>query len=292
MLIQSQIEHRRIKTNGVELHVVEAGRPDGKTVVLLHGFPEFWMAWANQIDALVAAGYRVLIPDQRGYNASEKPREPESYAIDTLVEDIRGLIEAARQPVYLLAHDWGGVVAWRLANRYPELIERQIILNTPHFEVMRRHLRTNARQIFRSWYIYFFQLPWLPEFFLGRKNFRAFEEALCSRSRPGSFTAQEIECYREAWKQEGALTAMLNWYRAAWRVKPIPPETCRIKVPTLLVWGIEDHALGSEMAQPSIELCDDGEVVLLEGAGHWIAHEEPQKINELARRFFGKELNS
>jgi pimeloyl-ACP methyl ester carboxylesterase len=289
MLIQSQIEHRQIKTNGVELHVVEAGRSDGKPVILLHGFPEFWMAWINQIDALVDAGYRVLIPDQRGYHTSDKPRGIKSYATDTLVEDIRGLIEAAAgQPVYLLAHDWGGVVAWRLANQYPELIKRQIILNAPHFKVMRHHLRTNARQFLRSWYIYFFQLPWIPEFFLERKIYRALEQALCSRSRPGSFSPQEIECYREAWKQKGALTAMLNWYRAALRVKSIPRETYRIKVPTLLVWGVKDHALGSEMAQPSIELCDDGEVVLVEEAGHWILHEEPQRVNELIRHFLRK----
>lgn len=292
-MIQSRIEHHRVKTNGVWLHVVQAGKVDGKVVILLHGFPEFWMAWTKQIDDLVATGYRVLIPDQRGYNTNDKPHGLAAYSADTLVEDIRDLIEnSTREPVYLLAHDWGGIVAWRLASRYPELIERQVIFNTPHFEVMRQQLQSNIKQRLRSWYMYFFQIPWLPEYLLARKNYRALEKTLCSRSRPGSFSEQDVENYREAWKQPGALTAMLNWYRAALRRESKPTEAYRIKVPTLLVWGAKDHALGSEMAQPSIDLCDDGRLVLLEEAGHWVLHEEPQKINGLVREFLTTELNS
>src|SRR5262249_49006632 len=157
---------------------------------------------------------------------------------------------AAREPVFLLGHDWGGAIAWRLANRYPEMIDRLVILNCPHFSVMEQRLRSSLTQLLMSWYIFFFQIPKLPEYFLGRKNYSTLVNALCSHSRQGSFSEQEIEIYRQAWKQPGALTAMLNWYRAAFRDRAAfrapsrPIRTPRIKVPTLLVWGAKDHALG------------------------------------------------
>lgn len=284
------LEHHRLETNGVRLHVVQAGPQSGRIALLLHGFPECWIAWANQIDALAAAGYRVWIPDQRGYGASDKPRGIESYAEDVLVEDVRGLIEiAAREPVLLLGHDWGGAIAWRLANRYPEMIDRLVILNCPHFSVFEQRLRSSLMQLLKSWYIFFFQIPKLPEYFLGRRNYSTLASALCSKSRQGSFSEQEMEIYRQAWKQPGALTAMLNWYRAALRTPSKPTRTPRIKIPTLLVWGAKDHALGREMAQPSIDLCDEGQLVLIEEAGHWLLKEESRRVNELVCKFLASE---
>ena len=287
-----QLEHHQLETNGVRLHVVQAGPRSGRIAILLHGFPECWIAWANQIDALAAAGYRVWIPDQRGYNTSDKPRGVKSYAEDILVEDIRGLIEiAAQEPVFLLGHDWGGAIAWRLANRYPEIIDRLVILNCPHFSVFQQRLSSSLMQLLKSWYIFFFQIPKLPEYFLGRKNYSILVEALCSRSRQGSFSEQEIEIYRQAWKQPGALTAMLNWYRAVFRAPSKPTRTPRVRVPTLVVWGAKDHALGRDMAQPSIDLCDEGQLVLIEEAGHWVLQEESRRVNELVCEFLAKESN-
>lgn len=289
-MLLRQLEHHQLRTNGVWLHVVQAGPRDGRVAILLHGFPECWIAWANQIDALVDAGYRVWIPDQRGYNTSDKPLGVESYAEDVLVEDIRGLIEsAAREPIFLLGHDWGGVIAWLLANRYPEMIARLVILNSPHFSVIQQRLRSSLMQLLKSWYIFFFQIPKLPEYFLGRRNYRTLVKALCSRSRKGTFSDQEIEIYRQAWQQPGALTAMLNWYRAVFRTPSKPIKTPRIKVPTLLVWGAKDHALGREMAQPSIDLCDEGQLAFIEEAGHWALREESRKVNELVCEFLAKE---
>lgn len=283
---QPTLEQHRVETNGVWLNVARGGHGDGKVALLLHGFPQFWQAWRNQIGALVGAGYRVWIPDQRGYNTSDKPRGLAAYTADVLVEDIRGLIESGtRERVHLLGHDWGGAIAWRLANRYPHLVERLVIVNAAHFAVMQQQLFSNVRQLLRSWYIFFFQIPKLPEYLLARRGCRALVKALCSRSRAGSFSEHEMESYREAWKQPGALTAMLNWYRAAVQEPTRAVATPRIEVPTLLIWGARDHALGPELAQPSIDLCDSGRLVCMKEAGHWVLHEEPETVNKLLLEF-------
>ncbi len=280
------LEHHEVTTNGVRLHVVQAGPQDGEVTLLLHGFPEFWMGWAAQIDALARAGYRVWAPDQRGYNTSDKPRGVDAYSIDILVEDVRGLIEQTGRPrVLLLGHDWGGAVAWLVANRYPQLVSRLVIVNAPHFSVMKHELKTNPAQRRRSAYMLFFRLPCIPELALRAANFKLLEEALRSTSRPGSFPDEKLLRYREAWRQPGALTAMLNWYRALFRPGKRRVPDPRIRVPTLLIWGVRDPALGADMARPSIELCDNGQIELFDNAGHWILHEEPGRTSALIRRF-------
>jgi pimeloyl-ACP methyl ester carboxylesterase len=284
-----QLEHHQIKTNGVTLHVVQAGPSDGPLAILLHGFPEFWMGWANQIDSLVAAGYRVWIPDQRGYNLSDKPAGIASYSLDVLVDDICGLIDASgRKRIVLCGHDWGGVVAWRLANRYPEKVSRLVIANAPHFAVMMRHILSTPTQLLRSWYMFFFQLPKLPEYGLSRNNFGALVKAFRRTSRPGSFSESELESYRSAWQQPGAANAMLNWYRAAFRRRGGRGDSPRITVPTLLIWGAKDHALETALGHKSITLCDAGELLLIDSAGHWVLHEEPQRVNRAIADFLDK----
>jgi pimeloyl-ACP methyl ester carboxylesterase len=151
--VRAALEHHRIRTHGITLHVVQAGPTDGEIVIMLHGFPEFWMAWSRQLDALVAQGYRVWLPDQRGYNTSDKPAGIRAYAIDERVEDIRGLIEATgRQAVCVVGHDWGGVVAWHLAARYPMHVSRLVIVNAPHPGVMKTYARAGFQQLLKSWY--------------------------------------------------------------------------------------------------------------------------------------------
>lgn len=265
---------------------MQAGPEDGELALCLHGFPEFWMGWASQIDALAAVGYRVWCPDQRGYNTSDKPRGIEAYTVDVLVEDVRGLVErAGGKPVALLGHDWGGAVAWLFANRHPQLVRKLVIVNSPHFSVMRQQLKSNPAQRRRSWYMSFFQLPLVPELSLSAFNFHALEKALTRTSRPGAFPEEKLAAYRAAWRQPGALTASLNWYRALFRGSKQRVADRRIKVPTLLIWGTGDTALGRELAQPSIEQCDDGRLVFIEDAGHWVLHEEPQKVAALIGDF-------
>jgi len=168
-----ELEHTYINTNGIRLHVVQAGPKSGVPVVLLHGFPEHWYGWRKQIPALVEAGCRVIVPDQRGYNLSDKPQGVENYGVYTLVDDVIGLIKALDyDKVNLVGHDWGAVVAWTLAVTHPECLHKLTILNVPHPAVMRRFLRRDLDQMRRSWYAGFFQIPWLPEKILSANGFR------------------------------------------------------------------------------------------------------------------------
>ncbi len=274
-------------TNGIRLNVVEAGPEAGELVVLLHGFPEFSYCWRAQIGPLASAGYRVVAPDQRGYNLSDKPRGLAAYRLDELVADIVGLIEATgRRQAFVVAHDWGGAAAWWLAMTRPELVRALAAINVPHPLVLRRHLRTNPVQRRRSRYMLYFQLPWFPERRLARDDFAYLAAALAKTSRRGTFTAEDLARYREAWARPGALTAMLNWYRAAWRRPPKRPATERVAAPTLLIWGARDRFLGQEMVGPSLELCDRGRAEVLPDATHWVQHEEPERVNRLLLDFF------
>lgn len=274
-------DHAMIRTNGIHLHVVQAGPQDGPLVILLHGFPEFWYGWRKQIDALAEQGFRVWVPDQRGYNLSEKPAGVAAYNLDELSSDVIGLIDAAgREKAFLVGHDWGAGVAWWLANRSPERVEKLVILNAPHHAVFRRTLEQDFAQQKRSWYFLFFQIPWLPETLLITQNSERLVQSLKGSSRPGAFTDEEFVEYRKAWAQPGALTTMINWYRAVLQVQPRRLPSPRITVPTLILWGKRDFALGWEMAQKSIELCDDGRLIFFEDATHWVQHEEAQAVNQ------------
>ena len=277
-----------MRINGLDLHVVMAGPADGPLVLLLHGFPEFWYGWRKQIPALAAAGYHVWAPDQRGYNHSAKPPGIAAYDIDLLARDVVGLIDAAgRRQVHLVGHDWGAAVAWWVAGHYPDRLASLTILNVPHLAVMQRAILSNPAQRRRSWYIYFFQLPWLPERSLRDRNWTNAIRSLKGSSRRGTFSADDLAAYRQAWSQPGAITAMLHWYRAAARHFFKLGSLGRIHVPTLMLWGARDIALGRELAQPSIELCDDGRLVLLEEASHWVQHEEPEQVNRHLLAFLG-----
>lgn len=269
---------RFVETNGVRLHVVEAGPQDGPLVILLHGFPEFWYGWRHQLAPLAEAGYRVVVPDQRGYNLSDKPRPVSAYRLDLLAADVEGLMRASgRERAHVVGHDWGAAVAWWLALRRPERVASLAVLNVPHPVVMRRHLLRNPRQRRRSWYIFFFQLPWLPEWYLRRRNWRNAVRALRS-ARRGSFEEADLERYREAWSRPGAMRAMLGWYRAALRGAAQRLADVRVHVPTLILWGVHDVALGRELAAPSRDLCDAAELVFFEEASHWLQHDEPEAV--------------
>ncbi|HVG07018.1 MAG TPA: alpha/beta hydrolase [Thermoanaerobaculia bacterium] len=281
------LRHRTIATNGIRLHAVEAGPQDGPLLIFLHGFPELWYGWRQQIAPFAEAGFRVLAPDQRGYNTSDKPKGVRAYGRDSLAQDVLGLIdEAGREKAYVVGHDWGGIAAWWLGMKHPGRIERLAILNCPHPVVMRHHLLKNPRQLKRSWYMFAFQLPWLPERGLRKSGYESLVKALRWTSRRGTFTDEDLLVYREAWAQPGALTAMVNWYRAGLRVRASPPPSPRVTVPTLLIWGTKDRALGEELAQPSIDLCDHGLLARIEEATHWLQHEEPGRVNALIGDFF------
>jgi len=280
------MKHERITTNGVSLHVVTDGPKDGPLVILLHGFPEYWYSWRHQIPFLADQGFCVWAPDQRGYNESDKPDGVSAYSVAELAKDVMGLIDASgRDKVYLVGHDWGAVVAWWTAIHYPERLHKMAVLNVPHPVVMERTMRTSLKQLRMSWYIFFFQLPFLPELGFKRRGGRDMAEAMQRTARKGTFSDEDLDRYREAWAKPGAVTAMINWYRAIFRARPPIPRDTRIRVPTLLIWGARDVALSRQMAQPSIDMCDDGCLVLIEEATHWVQHDEPERVNQLLGDF-------
>ncbi len=265
--------------NGIDVHTVAGG--DGPLVVLLHGFPECWYTWHGQLETLVDAGYRVVVPDQRGYNLSEKPQSVRAYRLPDLARDVVDLVATeGRTSAHVVGHDWGGVVAWHLALRRPEVVDSLAVVNAPHPTVYRQHLLTNPEQLRRSWYAGAFQLPWLPERLLRRSDFALLERAVRGTAAPGTYIDETMSYYRRAWERPGTLTAMLNWYRAVLRYPPTYPER-RVRVPTLVCWGDADVALVPELAIDSYHSCSDARLEFLPGASHWVPHERPERTTAL-----------
>jgi pimeloyl-ACP methyl ester carboxylesterase len=270
----------------VRLHYVEAG--EGPLVVLLHGFPEFWFSWRFQIPALVAAGFRVVAPDMRGYNLSSRPSGVAAYRGDILAGDIRDLIrERGAESAHVVGHDWGAAVAWLTAMNHPDVVRHLGILNLPHPRRFLHGLRRPG-QLVKSWYVFFFQVPWLPERLVRADRWRAFREGFERDARPGAFTAEDIDRYVEAWSQPGAATATINYYRAAFRRSPRHTRSLMhtVKAPTLVIWGARDRYLSAELAEPHrADVPNLERVVYLPEASHWVQHDEPQRVSELLVEF-------
>lgn len=280
-----------IKVNGVNLHVTTDGPEDGEPVILLHGFPEFWYGWRHQIPALVEAGFRVIIPDQRGYNLSDKPPKVEDYKLDTLAADIAALIEHfGYTQVNLIGHDWGAIVAWWIAIIYPEKIKRLGILNVPHPVVFMNTVRSNPLQMLKSWYVGFFQIPALPEAFLAGNNAEAMARAMKASARPDTFSDEDLAMYREAWTRPDALKSMINWYRAIVRHRPDVTGSARVRIPTLMIWGEKDIALDVSMAESSIKMCDRGHLVKIREATHWVQHDARSQVSGLLVDFLTDQM--
>jgi pimeloyl-ACP methyl ester carboxylesterase len=274
--------HHEALVNNVRLHWVEAG--SGTPVVLLHGFPEFWWEWRRQIQPLADAGFRVIAPDLRGYNLSDRPSGVSAYRIENLVADVEGLIrQTGLQRAHVVGHDWGGIVAWWLAMISSERVDRLAILNAPHPAVFRRELR-NPDQMLRSWYAAAFQVPVLPEMAIRRNDFAMLEGIFRASSvRPGAFTDDDIRRYKASAGRPGALTAMLNYYRAAARY-PGPP-TRRIDHRTLLIWGERDQALSIRNTHGLEEWVPNLRIERIPEASHWVAAEVPDRVNALLADF-------
>lgn len=281
---EAALRHARHDLGDVTLHVVEAGPADGPAVILLHGFPDFWWGWRHQIGALAEAGFRVVAPDQRGYNTSGKPAGIEAYKASTLASDVVTLADAlAIERFGLVGHDWGGVVAFTAAALHPQRVERLVVLNAPHPDTSAAYARSHPSQLFKSLYVGLFQMPLLPEALLRADGFRAMRRALTGSSRPGTFTTPDLDRYAEAWAQPGALSAMLNWYRAL-RLghRPLP----RIDAETLVLWGTEDRFLDRGLAEAARERCRSARVDY-RNASHWLQAEDAAAVNAALIGFFG-----
>ncbi|QLG27701.1 alpha/beta hydrolase [Halorarum halophilum] len=274
-------EARFVEANGRRFHVVEAGPDDGDLLLLLHGFPEFWYGWHHQIRPLANAGYHVVVPDQRGYNRSEKPAEVSNYRMEYLAADVLGFVDAyGAETAALVGHDWGGVVGWWVAIHHPDRLSEFVAVNAPHPTVTRDTLRGDPEQLLRSSYAMFFQLPVLPEAASRALNWRLPTRMMRESAMPGTFSAADFDRYRAAWSRPGAFTAMLNWYRAAARERA-RPETRRVTVPTRVIWGSGDQFLKRRMAHDSLAYCVDGRFSLVDEATHWVQHEQPVTVTDL-----------
>ena len=281
------LRHGEVEVGGgTRLHYVEAG--SGPLVVLLHGFPEFWYSWRHQIEPIAAAGYRVVAPDMRGYNLSSRPQGWRDYDLQLLAGDIAGLIHGLGEDgAYLAGHDWGAAVAYGVAMYHPELIRRLAILNVPHPVRMLEGFRT-LKQLRKSWYMFLFQIPRLPKRLIARDDFSFAKRSLRSDSKD-AFTDEDLDRYVEAWSKPGALTGMINYYRAALRRSPRNAEArlAPIQCPTLVIWGMRDRHLGSELADPPRKWVPHARLERIEDATHWVQHDAPERVNELLIAHFG-----
>lgn len=272
--------------DGLTLHVGEAGPKDGPAVILLHGFPEFWWGWRHQIASLAEAGFRVIVPDQRGYNLSGKPQGRRSYDLDLLAGDILGLADKLGLESFNLAgHDWGGIVAWWIATTHPERVRRLVAVNAPHPSVLGSYMRAHPGQLLRSSYVLFHQIPHVPEMLMRAGGYRLLKDALAKSARPGTFTEADFAVYQEAWDRPGALTAMVNWYRAI-PLTSGKPFRGRLSMPVLVIWGRQDSFMESGIAEESLKLCDRGNLHWFEDATHWVHLEEPQAVSAALKAFW------
>jgi len=281
----STFRYEKVKTNGIHLNVVTAGPKTGPLVVLLHGFPETaLLTWHHQIGPLAQAGYHVVAPDQRGYNTSDKPEGISAYILQELVADVIGLFDHYNaSQAYLCGHDWGAVISWHVAMRHPERLKKLAIMNGPHPGAYLTYLKSHPVQLLKSWYVFFFQLPYLPEAFLSRENYRSVRAMLAESSVHGKTFSQDLfPRYIQAWSEEGELTAIINWYRAAIQINSREAsiyETATIRPETLILWGEQDKALELGLVEASLNKCEKGKVIYFADGTHWINRDNADEVN-------------
>ncbi|MEQ9483319.1 alpha/beta fold hydrolase [Coleofasciculus sp. F4-SAH-05] len=276
-----------IITNGVKLHYITQG--EGQLMLMLHGFPEFWYSWRHQIPEF-ARDYKVVALDLRGYNDSDKPKDVSAYQITELVNDIKGVIQGlGYESCILVGHDLGGMIAWYVAYTYPELVDQLIVMNIPHPANFAEALHSNPQQLLRSWYIFFFQLPLLPELLFQWDDYRLIASSFIDMAiDKRAFWEADLNIYKDAAAKRGAMTAMLNYYRNVfpglwnqrqWDVLPIP---------TLMIWGENDTALGKELTDNTKDYVSDFQIRYIQNCSHWVQQEQSQLVNQYMREFLVK----
>jgi epoxide hydrolase 4 len=298
------MREQTITANGIQFFVMTAGDPKHPAILLLHGFPETSSQWRKQITFLSEQGYFVVAPNQRGYHGTSKPARVRDYHIDTLAHDAVSLMETlGHREFFLVGHDWGGFVAWQVAFRFPNRVKKLVVLNASLMRVYERMLLTfRPKQLLKSWYVFMFQVPWLPTFLM-RLGFGKFIFKSYGRSDM-PMTDEEYVQYYKAWFEDNAMPSMLAWYRSAVRTslgtfygqllrlknpyKKLALPTEKIKPPTLVLWGDGDVYLTTALAERSVALCENGRVEYFAGVSHWITHEIPDTVNERIATFFAQ----
>lgn len=285
----SGIVMRWVEANGLRFEVAEAGEGD-RLALCLHGFPELHYSWRHQMPLLSSLGYRVWAPNMRGYGRTTRPGNVQDYRLHTLAQDVAALIDASgAQEVTLVAHDWGALVAWHFAIRKVRPLAKLVILNVPHPKCSERELR-RWRQLRKSWYIFFFQIPWLPEKLLARNKAQPIVEAFRgSAINKRLFTDEALQPYRDAALDPGALSAMLNYYRALLRTADVR-ETGEgmVDVPTLVLWGEQDIAIDIHTLDGLENYVPDLTVKRFPDASHWVQQDVPDQVNAALKAWLGE----
>lgn len=282
MPVDEIVTHRRVDVGSVALHVAEAGPPDGNRVLLLHGFPEYWYGWRYQIPVLAGAGYRVVAPDLRGYGGSDRPPAVRDYSVGAVAADVGGLVDAlGGRGATVVGHDWGGIVGWVAAARYPEAVRQLVVLNAPHPAVARRALR-DPLQALRFGYAAAFQVPGVPERLLSARR-GALVRTLLRRAstRRGAFSDADLARYGAVFSSPDALRGPLAYYRAAARApgSSTPSGTSTLRTPITVLWGTRDPVLPLGLADPGRAVARHVRVVPVEDAGHFVQADAPDRVN-------------
>ena len=278
------VRERFVHANAIRFHVVEDGPDDGPLVLLLHGFPEFWYSWRHQLPALAARGLHACAPDLRGYNLSDKPSGLASYDIEVLARDVAELVGAlGAERAAIVGHDWGGAIAWQVAMSHPERVTRLAVLSCPHpFAIARALIRSRAQRR-RSWYFFFFQLPLLPERRLSGDGIRVW-----IRGWGGRMGESDLDRYVDAFAQPGALTAAINYYRAALGLarRSLRARPPKVQAPALVIWGAQDRILGLELTQDLERwMAAPVRLEILADAGHFVQQDAPDEVSRLLCEF-------
>jgi len=286
--------HQYAKLKEVKLHYVEAGDHSKPLVIFLHGFPEFWYSWRHQLKALKNDFWTVAV-DMRGYGDSDKPSGVKAYHSSKIVGDIEQLIEAlGRTSCILVAHDWGGLIAWYLTIKSPQMVDKLIILNSPHPSAFMKLIRSSVKQFFRSWYIFYFQFPFIPEYLANAHDVSLIDKAFLESNPKGKkvFCLHDIEAFKYAYARRADFTGPINYYRnLRSTLLANAVDLPKIKVPVLIIWGTEDHALGVELATTSSQHCENCTVKFVKGASHWIQQDSHAVVNQYINQFLEGKSN-
>jgi epoxide hydrolase 4 len=283
-VLESTWQHEYIISNGLRLHYVTQG--EGALMLMLHGFPEFWYSWRHQIPEF-AKDYKVVALDLRGYNDSDKPKSQSAYTMSEFIKDIEGVIKGlGYDECILVGHDWGGAIAWNFAYTHPEMVERLIVLNIPHPAKFAEGFRT-PQQLLKSSYMFLFQLPVLPEMLIQMGDYQAIENAFKGMAvNKSAFTPEDLETYKDAAAKRGALTATLNYYRNAIQHFSLFNKNWGVlNVPTLMIWGEKDTALGRELTYGTAAYVNSFQIKYIPDASHWVQQEKPELVNAYMREF-------
>lgn len=279
------MKHEFVNTNGIRMHYVTEGQ--GPLVVLLHGFPQFWYTWRKVIP-LLSGNYTVVAPDLRGYGESDKPENILDYSLNVMSEDIVGLIKSlGHEKAHIVGHDWGGAIAWDLAINHPEIVDHVVPINAPHPYKFAKAIKSDFKQIRKSWYIFFAQIPKLPEYIIGSKTEKFLKGIFKGQAiNREAFSREDIAAYVKEYEKPGAIQSSMHYYRAAFKDRNKKITKVQIKAPTLLIWGEEDKALRKELTFEMDSLFSGPfQIEYLQNCSHWVVDEKPEKVANLIQSF-------